>query len=154
MVDQQWTWQHMYLIPSRSGAGREVQQEILYELKRQRWVPRDIFAIHLAMEEALANAIKHGNRYNANKSVRVRCLMSPELVRIEVADEGVGFNVSQVPNPTDPDRIEAPSGRGIMLMRSFMSRVEFNALGNQVTMEKERSEAGEPLLGEGAVQEN
>ena len=126
-----------------------MQQEILDQLHRDHWEPRDVFSVHLAVEEALANAIKHGNHHDPGRSVRIRCLVSAERVRIEVADEGDGFSVSQVPNPTDPDRVEFPSGRGIMLMRSFMSSVEFNELGNQVTMEKRRSEAGQHCLGKG-----
>ena len=108
MADQQWTWQHVYLIPSRSGAGREVQQEILDQLKQQRWAPRDIFAVHLAMEEALVNAIKHGNRYNANKSVRVRCLMSPDRMRIEIAEKGLASTSPGSPTRPTPTTSKPP----------------------------------------------
>jgi serine/threonine-protein kinase RsbW len=152
MTNQPPPWQCEHLIPSQSGAGRRVQQEILDQLTRQLWGPRDVFSIHLAMEEALSNAIKHGNRCDPSKSVRIRCLLWPDRVRIEIADEGAGFRVSEVPDPTCPERIEAPTGRGVMLMRSFMSRVEYNELGNQVVMEKERSKTGEPSPGDGAMQ--
>jgi serine/threonine-protein kinase RsbW len=154
MTDQPRLWQCERVIPSQSGAGRRVQQEILDQLKRQRWGPRDIFCIHLALEEAVANAIKHGNHNDPSKFVQIRCLLWPDRVRIEIADEGAGFRLSDVPDPTRPDRIESPTGRGIMLMRSFMSRIEFSDLGNRVVMEKERSEAGEPSLGQEAVQGN
>ena len=56
--------------------------------------------------------------------------------------EGHGFDPEAVPDPTAPENLELPCGRGLMLMRSFMSRVEFNGRGNQVTMEKERAMAG------------
>jgi serine/threonine-protein kinase RsbW len=62
----------------------------------------------------------------------------PDEMRIEVEDEGSGFDPSAVPDCTLEDRLDVPSGRGVMLMRSFMTSVAFNARGNRVTMEKKR----------------
>jgi serine/threonine-protein kinase RsbW len=89
----------------------------------------------------MINAIKHGNHYDAAKSVEISCEIFADRIRIEIQDQGKGFDLSAVPDPTDPDNLESPCGRGIMLMRSFMSRVEFNENGNRVIMEKERSPA-------------
>ena len=114
-------------------------QEVLGQLQKQQWIEHDIFCVHLAMEEALVNAIKHGNRLDITKQVHVACRVSPDLLRIEITDEGEGFDPSAIPDPTDSEHIDAPSGRGVMLMRSFMSRVEYNDLGNHVVMEKERA---------------
>ena len=114
-------------------------QEVLDHLEKEHWVQHDIFSIHLAVEEALVNAIRHGNRLDARKHVHVACRISPNLVRIEITDQGEGFDPTAIPDPTHPEHIDAPSGRGIMLMRSFMSRVEYNDVGNQVIMEKERA---------------
>ncbi len=151
MSDKQWVWNRKFTIPSNAGAGRRVQQVILEQLRRHQWDEHDLFCVHLATEEALVNAIKHGNHYDADKRVRIRCRVSPALVRIEVADEGPGFDLSQVPDPRDPCQLESPCGRGIMLMRSFMSRVQFNKLGNQVILEKERAGSRQPLSGEGII---
>ena len=63
---------------------------------------------------------------------------SSELLRIEIEDEGAGFNPLDVPDPTAEENLELPSGRGLMLMKNFMSNVEYNSLGNRVTMEKKR----------------
>ena len=139
MSENRWVWQCEHVIPSETGAGSPILQEILDQLEKQAWIQHDIFSIHLAMEEALVNAIRHGNRLDPNKEVHVACRVSPELIRIEITDEGEGFDPSSVPDPTDPAHIEAPSGRGLMLMRSFMSRVEYNDVGNHVVMEKERA---------------
>jgi serine/threonine-protein kinase RsbW len=98
-----------------------------------------VFCVQLAMEEALVNAIKHGNREDATKQVRVHCALSAERIRIEISDEGPGFDPTAVPDPTDDSRLEVPCGRGLLLMRSFMSLVEFNAAGNCVVMEKHRA---------------
>jgi len=139
MSENRWVWQCERVIPSKTGAGAPILQEVLDQLEQQDWIQHDIFSIHLAMEEALVNAIRHGNQFDPGKHVHVACRMSPNLVRIEITDEGAGFDPSAIPDPTDPSHIEAPSGRGVMLMRNFMSRVEYNDIGNSVVMEKERA---------------
>jgi serine/threonine-protein kinase RsbW len=118
-----------------------VLEEVLDKLQQQCWLEHDIFSVHLAMEEALTNAIKHGNRSDAAKQIHVSCRLTPDLVQIEISDQGPGFDPAGVPDPTDAAHLEIPRGRGLMLMRSFMSRVAFNALGNCVVMEKQRASA-------------
>jgi len=113
--------------------------EVLAKLEHFGWVSRDIFSIHLAMEEALVNAIKHGNRHDAKKQVHVLCKIFDNRIRIEVRDEGPGFEPDDVPDPTDDENLDVSSGRGLMLIRSFMSSVEYTPPGNCVVMEKERA---------------
>jgi serine/threonine-protein kinase RsbW len=125
-------------IPSNLEAGHRTLEELLERLRDENWSSRDIFGIRLALEEAVVNAIKHGNCLDANKCVRVICTSTPEKVWIKVSDEGPGFDPECVPDCTDPEHIDAPNGRGIMLMRNFMNRVEYNERGNVVTMEKLR----------------
>ena len=137
MADHGWTWRTEKQIPSERGAGRRLIEEVLGKLKQHEWFDHDIFGVHLALEEALANAIRHGNGLDASKQVRILCNVSRYCVRIEVEDEGQGFDPADVPDPTDDVRLEVASGRGIMLMRSFMSRVEYNESGNRVVLEKE-----------------
>jgi serine/threonine-protein kinase RsbW len=138
MSEERWNWWTDQWIASEHGEGRRVQEEVLEQLERHLWTEHEVFGIRLAMEEALVNAIKHGNRLDAAKRVRVACKVSPERIWIEITDEGPGFKPEDVPDPTDPDRLECTSGRGLMLMRSFMTFVEFNEIGNRVTMEKAR----------------
>lgn len=142
MSEKQWIWRCDHVIPSDTAAGRRVLDEVLEKLKARNWGERDVFSVHLAMEEALVNAIKHGNRLDPNKQVRISCRISPELVRVEITDEGEGFDPTTLPNPTDPDRLECPSGRGVMLMNAFMSRVEYGGSGNRVVLEKQRGKDG------------
>lgn len=132
------TWQRAFDLPSDRGASRQVMDVLLEQLGAHEWSPSDIFAIHLAAEEAVVNAIVHGNRLDATKKVHVDCRVSRDLVRIEITDEGQGFDPASVPDCTLEDRLEAPSGRGVMLMRSFMTRISYNAKGNSVVMEKSR----------------
>jgi serine/threonine-protein kinase RsbW len=91
------------------------------------------------MEEALVNAIKHGNRMDPNKSVRIACRISHRKIRIEIEDQGSGFQPESVPDPTADENLERPCGRGIMLMRAFMNLIEYNEAGNRVVLEKHRS---------------
>jgi serine/threonine-protein kinase RsbW len=88
------------------------------------------FAVRLALEEALINGFRHGNKGDATKSVTVRCHVDAGLMQLEVQDEGEGFNPETVPDPTAEENIEIPSGRGIMLMRAYMTSVEYVPPGN------------------------
>ena len=91
-MSEQWIWRCDHVIPSDAAAGRQVLEELLDQLEAQHWRQHDIFSVHLAMEEALVNAIHHGNRLDAGKRVHVSCRISPDRVRVEITDEGRGFD--------------------------------------------------------------
>ena len=139
MPENGWVWSCEREIPSQQGAGEKIVAEVVDELKRHEWVEHDVFGVHLALEEGLVNAIRHGNGLDASKKVFVNCKISPHRVWIEITDEGSGFDLAEVPDPTKQENLEVPSGRGILLMRSFMSQVKYNETGNSVVMEKERA---------------
>ncbi len=93
-----------------------------------------------ALREALANAIRHGNRLDTARRVRVECALETGRLTIRVEDEGDGFDVSAVPDPTAAENLLRPTGRGIFYMRQFMNRVEFGrtpAGGTSVLMVRE-----------------
>jgi serine/threonine-protein kinase RsbW len=129
-------------IPSDTLAGQAIQERIITLLEKLRYSERDVFGVRLALEEALVNAIKHGNGMDPQKRVRVKCRADSQKVRVEIEDEGEGFVPDQVPDPTEDENLEKPCGRGIMLMRAFLSKVEYNELGNQVVLEKDRESGG------------
>ena len=110
-------------------------------LEQRAFSDRDCFGVKLALEEAIVNAIKHGNGMDPDKCVHVHCHVTDERVKIVIEDEGPGFDPGDVPDPTEDENLDKPSGRGLMLMRSFMSRVEYNDKGNCVVMEKVRGQA-------------
>jgi serine/threonine-protein kinase RsbW len=139
MLADGWTWCFERKIASDPMEGRMVVAELLGELERRHWDEADVFAVHLALEEALVNAIKHGNHKDRSKSVDVVCRLKPDRVQIEITDEGEGFDPAAVPDPTTEENLEIPSGRGLMLMRCYMTSLEFNPKGNRVTMEKVRT---------------
>jgi serine/threonine-protein kinase RsbW len=136
---EQWAWYRDVVINSDStDAVRPLLDEILNTLMNNGWENKLVFGIHLSMEEALVNAVKHGNKYNPAKKVHVRVGISSNLFRSEITDEGEGFDPAKLPDPTDPDYLDKPDGRGVMLMRNFMTRVVYNDRGNAVLMEKVR----------------
>lgn len=126
-------------IPSDTLEAQKVQQRIIQLLEDLDFEPRDVFGMRLALEEALVNAIKHGNQMDPNKSVRIGCSINAAKIRIVIEDEGTGFELNDVPDPTAEENLEKPCGRGIMLMRSFMNLIEYNDVGNIVVLEKHRN---------------
>jgi serine/threonine-protein kinase RsbW len=138
MAVDEWIWQLEETIPSRTSEGKRIVEGVLRQLEAENWFPHEIFGIHLAMEEAMVNAIKHGNRFDDAKSVQVVVKISSERFFLQVSDQGGGFRMEEVPDCTKDENLEKASGRGIMLMRNFMTRVEYNTAGNSVTMEKTR----------------
>jgi serine/threonine-protein kinase RsbW len=93
-----------------------------------------------ALREALANAVRHGNREQPERKVRVDYCIDGRTVTIRVEDEGEGFDPSQIPDPTREENLLRPSGRGIFYMQQFMNRVEFSRTpegGTTVVMVKE-----------------
>lgn len=126
-------------IPSDTSQGLEVQERILDLLKDRNYSSHDQFSIRIGLEEAIVNAIKHGNGMDPSKSVQISCEVSDAFVRVVIEDEGRGFNPDDVPDPTDLENLEKSSGRGLMLMRHYLSRVEYNDRGNRVLLEKCRT---------------
>lgn len=128
------------IIDSDTAQGQRIQSDIVALAQTCEFSEPELFAIRLAVEEALVNAIKHGNGSDPSKKVRIEYEIDPEQVRIRIEDEGPGFDPEDVPDPTDPEFLERPCGRGLMLMRHYMSHVEFSQGGNCVEMLKRRGE--------------
>ncbi len=84
--------------------------------------------------EAVTNAIVHGNENNPDKLVHINVEGKEHTINVKVADEGKGFNVDVVPDPTKPDYIEKPNGRGIFLMKNLADKVIFDKNGSVVTL--------------------
>jgi len=116
-----------------------VLQNILKDVRANGFDEDAVFAIRLALDEALSNAVRHGNKGDNQKQVVVEYMMGDEAFMVTVADEGHGFVPDQIPDPTRQENIERPCGRGVMLMKTYMSHVSFNKRGNQVTLVKKRN---------------
>ena len=85
--------------------------------------------VEIALREALANAVIHGNHENPRNQVHVRCRCKPDEVSIAVKDAGRGFDVNQEADPTTPENTRSVHGRGIYLMRALMDEVRFEEGG-------------------------
>lgn len=139
MSEPRWTWTVDKKLPSQKGAHLPLLEEILQHLERLGWNGRDFFGIQMALEESLTNAIRHGNRFDESKRVHVECKLGSEKFWLRVTDEGPGFQVQAVPDCTCDENLECPGGRGVALIKAYMTHVEYNACGNCVTMEKSRT---------------
>ena len=140
MSQDHWTWTLEEKFPSELGAHESFLNQVVEMLANEGWHEKHVFGIRLAMEEALVNAVRHGNTLDSDKAVQATCRLVPDRIWIEIVDQGSGFDPGQVPDPTCDENLENPCGRGILLMRSYMSQVEYNRQGNRVTMEKLRSD--------------
>lgn len=97
---------------------------------------REVFHARLAIEEALANAVKHGNKHDPDKAVYVTYDVNEQRMIVTVRDEGSGFDRRSLPDPTDEANLERPGGRGVLLINSFVDSVKYNEIGNSVTLVK------------------
>jgi serine/threonine-protein kinase RsbW len=102
--------------------------------------------LFVALDEAFVNAVKHGNKNDPNKLVRVGAELSPQEACFTIEDEGEGFDVETIPDPRDPANLFKSSGRGVLLMYNIMDEVEYNAQGNRVKMVKRPEPAVETQL--------
>jgi serine/threonine-protein kinase RsbW len=114
-------------------------QQFVADLAAAGFTEKEAFGIRLAVEEAVINGIKHGNANDPQKQVRIQYSVTPQQVLVSIEDEGPGFNPDAVPNPLAIENLERPSGRGVFLMRCYMTWVQFNQRGNAVTMCKKKS---------------
>lgn len=124
------------VIPNDLTAAKRPEELILKDVVECGYCENAAFAIKLALEEAMTNAFRHGNKYDPSKSIVIRYEVTKDQARIEVIDEGEGFNEKDVPDPTQDGYIARPHGRGIMLMRSYLDEVVFNEKGNAVCLVK------------------
>jgi serine/threonine-protein kinase RsbW len=95
----------------------------------------DIYGnIMIAVTEAVNNAIKHGNANNLKKNVNLSLILQDNMIRFTVKDEGNGFDFNNLPDPTSPENLSKPGGRGIFLMKHLSDEVEFLENGSLVEM--------------------
>ena len=111
-----------------------VWSRILSEIEANDFSEDDVFAVHLALEEAFANAVEHGNKAAKKEEIKIDYSVGPEKVEISVTDQGGGFDPNSVPDPRYGENLYKTDGRGLLLMRSYMDAVEFNKRGNSVNM--------------------
>ena len=141
MTTVQEDWSFDKFLPSDLDVGHAAIEELMSALGMAGWEGMDLFRIQMAIEEAVVNAIEHGNKKSLDKKIRLVFDVTPEKAVMTISDEGAGFDHRNVADPTTEELIDKPRGRGVMLMRELMNEVHFNEVGNQVVMVKLRSPA-------------
>ena len=122
-------------IPSDVGAIEEAVELIVRHCLSGTVVTQRLrFNLCVALSESLANAIICGNQEDAGKWVDVRAELRPEIIVVHVTDEGEGFDPASVRDPTTPEELEEPCGRGLFLIRSLVDEVRFNPKGNSICL--------------------
>lgn len=132
-------WKCDKTIPSELDAGHASIEELMSALESAGWEGRDVFHIQMAIEEAVVNAIEHGNKKDASKQVHVLYVVSSDWVEMTITDQGAGFDHQNVADPTEEERLDQPRGRGVLLIRELMTQAQYNDKGNSVWMRKDRS---------------
>jgi serine/threonine-protein kinase RsbW len=95
--------------------------------------------LFIALDEAFVNAVKHGNKFDSQKLVRITAEVSAKEAKFTIEDEGEGFKVSEIPDPTNPENLFKTSGRGVMFIYNIMDEVKYNERGNRLEMIKRRN---------------
>ena len=130
------------VVDSKSSAVVEVCKEILSKLEEHKFDKDDIFAVHLTLEEAFLNAVKHGNKSDPSKKVKIDYSVTSEKVEITITDEGAGFEPESVRDPRFGEGLYEPGGRGLLLMNSYMDIVKYSEHGNSVYMVRYKEKQG------------
>jgi serine/threonine-protein kinase RsbW len=113
---------------------------VLGQMPRHPFSASDGFAVQLALTEALDNALQHGNRGDPRKSVQLAFRVDPTEVALDIQDEGPGFALDSVLDPREAVGISNPRGRGIFLMRAYMTSVEYLSGGRRVWLQRVRGQ--------------
>lgn len=122
------------VVESKPSALGEPCQRILSAMEEKGFSQDDVFAVHLAVEEAFLNAVKHGNKMDPLKMVTIDCLVDEGKVDIRLTDEGEGFDPGSIPDPRVGENLYRPEGRGLLLINAYMHVVEYNEAGNKLHM--------------------
>jgi len=123
-------------LPSKVAAISPFVDRLMLLFRKCGCVSEGESEVEIALREALANAIIHGNHENSGKHVHVRCRCEPTEISIAVKDEGSGFDVDRISDPTAPENTRSAHGRGIYLMKALMDEVRFEEGGVVVHMRK------------------
>jgi len=133
-------------LPSDLALMGGVLQYLLERVAKMGVISLEGSNLFVALDEAFVNAVKHGNKNDPTKLVRVGAELSPKEACFTIEDEGEGFDVQTIPDPRDPANLFKSSGRGVLLIYNIMDEVEYNAQGNRVKMVKRPEPAVETQL--------
>jgi len=133
-------------LPSDVSLMNGVLQYLIERVAKLGLIKPERSNLFVALDEAFVNAVKHGNRNDPRKLVRITAELSAKEARFTVEDEGEGFDVQAIPDPRDPANLFKASGRGVLLIYNIMDEVEYNERGNRLTMVKRPEDSLESEL--------
>jgi serine/threonine-protein kinase RsbW len=120
-------------LPSAISLMHIILEYLLKRVEKLGVVKSEQSNLFVALDEAFVNAVKHGNKYDAAKLIRISAEVSKEEARFTIEDEGEGFDVHNIPDPLDPDNLFKTSGRGVLFIYNIMDEVKYNERGNRLT---------------------
>ena len=127
-------------VPSVISLMHSILDYLMKRVEKVGVVNPETSNLFVALDEAFVNAVKHGNKFDASKLVRITADVSPEEARFTIEDEGDGFNVAEIPDPLDPQNLFKASGRGVLFIYNIMDEVKYNERGNRLTMVKRKKQ--------------
>lgn len=127
-----------FVFPSEFARMRDVQGELMAAVAQHGFDDDASHAIRLALEEALINAIKHGNGGDTSKKVTVDATVTDKVAEFTITDQGKGFDRADVPDPTDEANLEKTSGRGLLLIETYMTDVKYRDKGRTLWMRRKK----------------
>jgi serine/threonine-protein kinase RsbW len=130
-------------LPSRLEMIPEFMASFFEKVKSFSFSDDDIFDIRISLEEALVNAVKHGNKFSDTLTVDVSIEIISDKVAITVKNQGKGFDYAKIPDPTSGNNLAKLSGRGVFLIKSLMDTVEFFDCGRGIKMVKFLKKGGQ-----------
>ncbi len=134
------TEQATILVANRRDEIERAEQRLIAALDRFKYSDAAKFAVRLALEEALVNAFRHGHKnLPPDEKISLEFRVTPDETEMAIEDRGPGFKPDDVPDPTLDENLTVPTGRGLLLMRAYMARVEYVGRGNRVEMLYKRS---------------
>ena len=143
---QNWREKIEFEVPSFISLMHTILDYLLRRVEKNGVINSESSNLFVALDEAFVNAVKHGNKFDTTKLVRISAEVSNKEARFTVEDEGDGFNIAEIPDPTDTENLFKASGRGVLIIHNVMDEVRYNERGNRLEMIKKsesQKKAGE-----------
>ncbi len=123
-------------MPSSISVMHSILDYLMKRVEKLGVIEAEKSNLFVALDEAFVNAVKHGNKFDVEKLVRITAEVSKKEARFTIEDEGEGFDVNSIPDPLDPANLFKTSGRGVLFIYNIMDEVKYNDRGNRLTMIK------------------
>jgi len=123
-------------LPSRLEMIPQFVPAVIEKLEKSGLSKEELFDVKLCLDEALVNAIKHGNKFSLEHHIEVEAEITGDSLIIQVRDRGQGYDYTKIPNPTEKSNLEKNHGRGVFLIKTLMDKVEHSDCGRTIKMVK------------------